>query len=133
MTTDNLITLATAGLAFVASIIAIIVSAYNARFARFASERWWERKAEAYTRIIDALSDLVYYFQETYETVIEGIDKSEERKQEIHEHWKRGNLAVRKATNIGAFLISPEAENALKQYWQSPDEMHDPNDWVWQL
>jgi ABC-type arginine transport system permease subunit len=60
MSTDNLITLITAGLAFLASVIAIIVSVYNARFARFASEKWWERKAEAYTRIIDALSDLVY-------------------------------------------------------------------------
>jgi len=133
MTTDNLIALVTAGLAFLASIFAIAVSAYNARFARFASERWWERKAEAYTRIIDALSDLVYYYQKTYEAEIEGINLSEPRRQEIHEYWKRGNIEVRKATNIGAFLISSEAENALKQYWKQPEEKHDPGDWTWQL
>jgi hypothetical protein len=133
MSTDNLITLITAGLAFLASVIAIIVSVYNARFARFASEKWWERKAEAYTRIIDALSDLVYYFQETYEADTIGTKLSEERRQEVREHWRRGNLTIRKATNIGAFLISPEAENALKQYWRQPDEKHDPGDWIWQL
>lgn len=133
ISTDNWITLITAGLALLASIVAVAVSAYNARFARFASEKWWERKAEAYTRIIDTLSDLVYYFQETYKADVEYIELSEERRQEIHEHWKRGNLAVRKATNIGAFLISSEAESALKQYWQQPQEKHDPGDWIWQI
>ncbi len=133
MLTDNSIILITAGLAFLASLISVVVSLYNARFARFASERWWERKLEAYTRIIDALSDLFYYYQQTYGADIEGEELSKERKREIHEHWKRGNLAVRKATNVGAFLISSEAEDALEQYWQQPKEKHDPGDWIWQL
>jgi hypothetical protein len=133
MSTENLITLITAGLAFLASIIAIIVSAYNARFVRFASEKWWERKAEAYTHIIDALSDMVYYNKVTYKAEIEGAQINKTRKMEIQDQWKQGNLAVRKATNIGAFLISPEAENALKQYWNQSEEQHDPGDWMWEL
>jgi ABC-type Fe3+ transport system permease subunit len=46
MPTESVVTLIAAGLAFLASVIAVVVSAYNARFARFALERWWERKAE---------------------------------------------------------------------------------------
>jgi hypothetical protein len=133
MPTESVVTLIAAGLAFLASVIAVVVSAYNARFARFASERWWERKAEAYIRIIDALSDLVYYFEQTYNAEIEAREFSEERKAEIDEHWRRGNLEVKKATNIGAFMISLEAENALRQYWEEPKEKHDPGDWFWQL
>ncbi len=124
MLTDSIVTLIAAGLAFLASLIAVVVSAYNARFTRFASERWWEHKAEAYTRIIDALSDLVYYYhsdlvdyyQQSYNFEIEAREFSEEMKREINERWEKGIFEVRKATNVGAFLISPEAENALKQY-----------------
>jgi hypothetical protein len=40
MPTESVVTLIAAGLAFLAPVIAVVVSAYNARFARFASERW---------------------------------------------------------------------------------------------
>ena len=127
MSADEIVALATSGLAFLASIIAVIVSAYNARFARFASEKWWERKAEAYTRISGALSDLVYYYGQTYETQFSNL--SEERQREIDEHWRKGHLEVRKATDIGAFAISREAEEALKEYWKRPAENIHPEDW----
>jgi ABC-type arginine transport system permease subunit len=77
MPSDNIVTLVASGLAFLASIIAVIVSAYNARFARFASEKWWERKAEAYTRIIGALSDLVYYYGRIYDAETQARDLSD--------------------------------------------------------
>jgi hypothetical protein len=128
MSADGIVALATSGLAFLASIIAVIVSAYNARFARFASEKWWERKAEAYTRIIGALSDLVYYYGRVYDAEIQGRDLPEERRHEIGEHWKKGYLEVRKATDIGAFMISREAEEALKEYWKRPKGTL-PEDW----
>jgi hypothetical protein len=76
---------------------------------------------------------LVYYYEQTYNAEIEASELSDERKTEIGEHWRRGNLEVKKATNIGAFMISLEAENALKQYWEESKEEHDPGDWVWHL
>ena len=129
MSTDNTVTLIAAGLAFLASIIAIVISGYNARFTRFTSERWWERKAEAYNRIIGSLSDLVYYYQQIYNAEFESTEFSEERKQELDDHWKKGYLEVRKATNVGAFMISPEAEEILKQFWEEPTENPHPDDW----
>jgi hypothetical protein len=48
MEVNHVITLIAAGLAFVASVVATVVSIYNARFGRYVRERWWEQKAEGY-------------------------------------------------------------------------------------
>lgn len=133
MSTDNTVTLIASGFAFLASLIAIVISAYNARFTRFTSEKWWERKVEAYNLIVGALSDLVYYYQQIYNAELEARDLSEDKKQEINDHWKRGNIEIRKATNVGAFMISREAEEVLKKYWQEPKTKIDPNDWFTRL
>ena len=66
------ITLLAALLAFAASIIATAVAAYNGRFGKFARERWWERQAEVYTRIIEALASMVYYHEEHLTAYEEG-------------------------------------------------------------
>jgi vacuolar-type H+-ATPase subunit H len=116
MSTDYAVALIASVLAFLASVIAIVVSAYNARFARFTSEKWRERKAGAYTRIIEALSDLCYYYQQIRDAAYEARELSAEAKREIERHWEKGHLEVTKAANVGAFMISPEAEQALKEY-----------------
>ena len=133
MSDESIISLITAGLAFIASSIAIGVSAYNARFSRFATERWWERKAEAYAQVINALSDLVYYFEQTYYSELEARELSEASKAEINRHWQRGFIQLKKASNIGAFMISNEAEEALKQFREDATEGHDQGDWFWHL
>jgi hypothetical protein len=66
------ITLLAALLAFAASIIATAVAAYNGRFGKFARERWWERQAEVYTWIIEALAGMVYYHEEHLTAYEEG-------------------------------------------------------------
>ena len=133
MSPDSAVTLMASVLAFLASVGAIIVSAYSARFARFTSEKWWERKAEAYTRIVEALSDLVYSCQQKYDAGFEARELSEDRKHEIDRHWKRGNLEVKKAANVGAFMISPEAEGALIEYQEGSRGSIDPGDWFGNL
>lgn len=128
--TQSTITLVAAILAFMASVLAAVVSIYNARFNRFAKERWWERKVEAYSRITQALADLVYYYEEHYITQVEGSSLSEEYKKAIGEHWRQGYAEVKKATAIGAFLISVEADGALKKMAAEKGKGVDPDDWV---
>lgn len=129
MTTEHLLTLFASVLAFIASVIAAAVSIYNARFRRFARERWWERKVEAYNRIIDALSGFVYYYEEHYDAEIDRRDLTESHKKEIDEHWRKGYAEVKRATAVGAFLISPAAEAALQKMWQEKGKGVDPSDW----
>jgi len=126
LSSENIVTLIAATLAFIASLIAI----YNTRFRRFALERWWERKVDAYTRIIESLSDLVdYYRQMCDEEMSPQRTTSEKTKQEMMERSKRGHREINRATDIDAFLISPEAEAALQRFRQGPEEKPHSQDW----
>jgi hypothetical protein len=114
--------LITAGLALFASLIAAAVSIYNASFRRFALERWWDRKAEAYTRIIEALADMVNCYQQILDAELGDKQLSKERRQEINKRREQGYREVVRATNIGLFLISPEAEDYLRQFLEKQKE-----------
>ena len=126
MSSESIVILVAAILAFIASLAAI----YSSRFRRFAQERWWERKAEAYTRIIEALSDLVDYYRRMLDQEINPQRNiSQEAKREMLERSRQGHHEVTKAADIGAFLISPEAEAALQLFRKGPGKKPDPQDW----
>lgn len=126
---DAYIALIAAVLAFVASVIATVVAAYNGRFHRFARERWWERKADAYARIIEALSDLVFYHETHLDAAETGRTLSEEHRADIEKFWGRGHAEVKRAAAVGAFLISSEAEAALQKFQKGSGESIHPNNW----
>jgi len=125
MSSESIVILVAAILAFIASLAAI----YSSRFRRFAQERWWERKAKAYEDIIQALSDLVQYYRTLSEAEIGERSLSKESRKEINEHSRQGFNTIRKATDIGAFIISPEALRILQDYWKEGKNKPDPQDW----
>jgi hypothetical protein len=129
----NTITLVAAVLAFAASIIATAVAAFNGRFGKFAREKWWERQAEAYTRIIEALAGMVYYHEEHLSAYEEGRKIPEGLKAETVQHWQRSYAELKKASAVGAFLISADAEAALRKMWKDKDKAIDSQDWYSQL
>jgi len=129
LSTENLITLIAAALAFLASIIATGVSIYNTRFAKFTQQSWWDRKVVAYSQITEALSSLVYYYEVVYDAEVEHREISDQRQTEIAEHWKKGYAEIKKATATGAFLISAEAEAALQKMWKEKGRGIHPFDW----
>jgi hypothetical protein len=133
MATADYIAIAAACLAFVASVVATAASLYSTRFARFAWERWWELQAQAYAEMIRALSDMVDYYSSVSDAEIEGRRISPERMAEITQRWQKGHRRVTRATNMGAFLISPDAEDALQAFQRGPADRRDPDDWFGQL
>lgn len=133
MTTQAAITLGASVLAFLASVIATLVAAYNGRFAKFARERWWERQADVYARIIEALAGMVYYHEEHLTAYEEGRNIPAAMRAETDQHWQRSYAELKKASAVGAFLISPDAEVALRKMWKDKDKPIDPQDWYGQL
>src|SRR6266508_6032808 len=87
---------------FSAILISVITSWITVRLAlkQFYSERWWVRKDEAYTSIIDALSDLVDYYEEFYDESLGIKEISKERRQEMNELSKKRHATLKRATNI---------------------------------
>lgn len=129
MSVENVITLIAAVLALIASLVAAVVSLYNARFRRFTREHWWERRADAYTKVMQALSDLVEYHRRVYDSHLESKELSDETMKELEKRWKRGYRQTMEAANIGAFLFSSEAEAALKAFQRGPERHGEPGDW----
>ena len=83
---------------------------------RFRSERWWERKTEAYQRIIEALHDSKVCADRNFEETISGKEITESERKELNRRAKVAYEEIAKATDIGAFLLSSEAHVRLLQY-----------------
>ncbi|MBN1361575.1 MAG: hypothetical protein JW993_13335 [Sedimentisphaerales bacterium] len=109
-------------------VMAAAVTIYTIRLQRVIRERWWEHKLAAYIRIIDALSALVYYYEEHYDAEVEGRDFSDIRDKEMADHWRKNYTDLKRATAVGAFLISPAAAESLDRMWKDRPKGANPND-----
>lgn len=116
----------------IVGLIAGLFALYRAK-QEFISQRWWERKADTYMRIIEALWKILDYYKQNYEEVTDHREISDERKKEILNQWREGQREIKKITEIGAFLVSDETIAALKKLWKKPEPESDPDDWISQL
>ncbi len=71
----------------------------------------------------------MYYYEEHYDAKLEHRDLTDNHKLEIGEHWRKGYAEVKRATAVGAFLISADAEAALQKMWREKGKGVDLNDW----
>lgn len=104
--------------ALIPALIVSIITAYitvKLSVRQFYSERWWEKKAEAYSHIIEELSCLQYCFWERGWAKFEGIEFSEPRKTKLQEEYNRAEESIRKAAAIGAYIVSDETATALEK------------------
>ena len=101
--------------AILSILTAILASYLAAKWAlrRFYCEKWWERKEKAYAEIIDALYDLLQYCEIKKEDYNDETRYSPEKMKEFSDRYSQAFWKVKKATDIGAFIVSVEAENIL--------------------
>jgi hypothetical protein len=118
---SNLVTTLLSGL-FVA-IVTSILTVWLALW-RFHSEKWWERKAELYSRLMEALFDMHSYNRQWLEDFEESAtgeqdaDQREKRKKHLDSLWSRHQKAadeVEKNAVVGAFIVSDAVADDLVQ------------------
>jgi hypothetical protein len=95
-------------------LVAAVFSSYIAN-RNFRSQRWWERRADAYVHVIEALSDMLDYYNKLIRAALTGKDLSEGREKELDELFQASHVHVRRATDSGAFLFSTRAAEALAE------------------
>ncbi len=120
---------AAALLAFLASLVATAVGFYNAGVRRFAEQRWWLKKEEAYGNLVATLSTVVYYHEQHYDAAIGAAETPEQHRQELSEAWRAANTELKRYTASGAFMISPGAEAALRKMWRDQDAGRSGKSW----
>ncbi len=96
---------------------------------RFYSERWWERKADTYSRIVESLHHMKKYLADTIDAEIEGIEFSKEKKGDIKKKWDDGADQISKITDIGSFIISNEAEKILTELNKRLEQARNQKTW----
>jgi hypothetical protein len=81
---------------------------------QFRSQRWWEKKLETYTTIIELLSLISFYYGSKVAADEEGAEYEvpEEVKNKV---WLAQHEIERHAA-VGAYLLSDRAVSSLQQY-----------------
>ncbi len=112
-------------------LVAVVSARVTVYFAlkRFYSEKWWERKAEAYGTIIEALHHMKNYADQHMEFEMRGSELPEDRKKELTENFKRGHGEVRKRADVGTFVICEEAVGALVALEKDLEASGNTTDW----
>lgn len=113
---------------FVSIITAIIT--VNLSMKQFYSQRWWEKKAEAYSTIIEHLSYLQIYFDAYLENAYNYkiIDKKHEEK--LSSNYQQATETLKKSVAIGAYIISDEATITLKKLMVDLEKEDPDGNWV---
>ncbi len=110
------VTFLAASLAFFASLASIAVTLRHGGLKHFAEQKWWERKAEAYIRLIDALGDMINLYDVELREAHTEKYMPRDKKDELRAQGERGKKEFQKAKNMGAFIISEDAEAALDKF-----------------
>ncbi len=94
---------------------------------RFRTERWWERKVESYTNVIEALHNSKAFA--SYHLKTGGREIPEERDKELRSRTREANDEILKATDVGAFSLSEKALTRLRKYNNEEEEASELVDW----
>jgi len=102
-------------------ILALIVSVLTAYITvklsmkQFYSKKWWEKKAEAYSHIIENLSRLQYYFGEWLDAEFNMKQLSKEEGEKLSKEYREAKECVIKAASIGAYIVSDKTAVTLTE------------------
>jgi len=93
---------------------------------QFHSQRWWEKRAEAYSKIMEQLSYLVYYHQEWIDEDL-GLSKmSGDKKQELWERYSKIKEELTRVAAMGSYIVSENTsaavEDLLKEFSRTDSE-----------
>ncbi len=97
---------------------------------RFYSARWWERKAEAYSKIVESLSHMKNYTDRTLNAYYRGNEIPADLQKTLQAKRRDGFEEISKAADMGAFIISEEAVNLLRNFINRPSEIDEESDWT---
>lgn len=102
---------------FPSLLVGIVTAQLTVRLSlrKFYAERWWERKAEAYSRIVEALHNHKRYLEKKLEIELAPRD-DDKREKGLEGLWSEANAELVRAADLGAFIISEEVEKILRDF-----------------
>ncbi|MDH2634534.1 hypothetical protein [Acinetobacter nosocomialis] len=80
---------------------------------KFYTEKWWDRKEQAYTEIINALYDMLQFYKVYKEDYGQDDFISDERATDLRQKYSDGLRKLYRATDLATLYVSEEAVNVL--------------------
>jgi len=115
-------------LTLISSLMVAVVTALltvKLSLRKFYTERWWERKADAYSRIVEALLRHKNYVEQKLEIEMSYPKEDRGKGKDIERQWADANAELERAVDLGAFVISEETEEIIRKFLKRP--IGDPN------
>ena len=113
--------------------VAAVASAVTAHFAfrRFYSERWWERKAAAYTDAIEMLYSLNDYPNTLFEAEVAILEAelTQDQLKALEGEYRGAVDRLNKTITLGSFTLSERAIAILTRLRESRREVLREWDW----
>jgi len=96
---------------------------------KFRAERWWEKKVEAYERVIEAFHNSKKFDTEHMTAEERGREVDEARDAELRSLAKAARDEILKASDVGSFVLSEKALKILAKYEAESDNMPRQDAW----
>ncbi|MGV2964870.1 hypothetical protein [Paenibacillus sp. AGC30] len=113
-------------------IISIVTSFITVRLSmkQFYTQKWWERKADTYSKIIEELSYLQYYFSELFDEGIQIKKINSDVHDELRKNFSNSKQQIFKTYASGAFIISDRSTKALEELVRNIEQESSNGDYV---
>ena len=102
---------------FIAGVpVAVLTSWLTVRFAlrRFQSEKWFERKVDAYTKVIESLHFIKRYGERRIHALERGQELAKEDDEGLRSTYRQGFADLRRLTDMGSLVFSAQAIAVLE-------------------
>ena len=129
---DYTATLVTTLAACVVAIVTTTISAWIAvpfALRRFRKERRWERKEEAYGRVLHSLAHLKDYLDVNYEAALLRKEIHEEIEADLRAKARQARKEIKVAVDLRGFLLSTEARERLARFQSEDDDASNEKSW----
>lgn len=97
---------------------------------RFRSEKWWERKATAYSDLVEALHRMKWYPSEHIDAAIVGRELDKDDRDDYWKQYKEARRNVWRIADASAFLVSPKVHDAIVEMERELGEARNADWWL---
>ena len=113
------------GIAAASSFITVRLS-----IKQFRTQRWWEKKVEAYQNIIEAFHKSKKFESEHLTAEFKGREVDEDRGAELVKQSKEAYEEISRACDVGRFLLSDKAVSILDEFKKKYDNQPRYENWL---
>jgi hypothetical protein len=105
----------------ISGITGLIAALFAVRISlqKFSSQKWWERREEAYSKIIGVLSALRVYLGNWEEDVLNIRNLNQEEKQGLFKKMREEGEKIEQIASEDAFRITKKSNKALHELVKS--------------